>query len=57
MAREQEKPQNLHQQIKKSAVSAVSEALDRHTKLGEKAVYMDREGKVRTLPEPAKTSG
>ena len=57
MAREQEKPQELHQQIKKSAVSAVSEALDRHTKLGEKAVYMDREGKVRTLPEPAKTSG
>ena len=57
MAREQEKSQSLHQQIKKSAVCAVSEALDRHTKLGEKAVYMDREGKVRTLPEPAKTPG
>ena|GEM_PF-2335027 len=57
MATKQEKPQKLHHQIKNSATSAVSEALERHQKLGEKAVYMDREGKVRTLPEPAKTSG
>ena len=37
--------------------SEEADALERHQKLSEKAAFTDREGKVRTLPEPGKTSG